>query len=331
MLIAMAISGFCLAMLVRMSDGASLAAAWARLSPVAFGLATACFLGNLAARGFRLRLLAPSDHPTVGALGWLRLSAAHQAVFTLLPSGTGDAGFPMLARRMAGLDLPTAVRAILHYRLQDLWVLAMLAGAGLALIALGERAGVGVTIAIGATAAAGLALSSDLSRRSALLLARLLRPMVGRGGSAWRRSLGQSLTRVIDELGERPADGRGFRGALGATLSWTLAALALWILFAMVGVRLDPAQALVIAAGLNIAGALASFTVAGLGVSEGGLAAILMLLGFDGAQAIATALVVRPLLLINAVLACAIVEGAFRLLRRRAGTKPTTGTAADPA
>jgi hypothetical protein len=50
-----------------------------------------------------------------------------------------------------------------------------------------------------------------------------------------------------------------------------------------------------------------------------------MLLGFGAPEAVAIALVARPLLLINALSVCGVVECAFRFVRR---PRPITGRAA---
>jgi uncharacterized membrane protein YbhN (UPF0104 family) len=330
-LVAAAVSALSLALLIGLVDRASLGAAVGKLSPSAIGLASALFLLSLALRGYWLRLLAPGGDARLPLAHWVRLAVAHQSAFMLLPSGAGDLGFPLLAGRITGVGFAAAVRMILCYRLQDLLVLAMLGIAALALI--GFDAGASpVILGVPLLAVPALVWSSDLARLGAFAVAQLLR-------SATRVLHGERFGRVVaaadrmaGELTAATDAGRRFKAALACTGAWAATCAYVWVLFAMVGVELSAAEVVVVVAGLNLAGALASFSIAGIGVSEGGLAAVLVLLGFATQEALSTALVVRPIILLNALLVCGLAEGGFRLvtLVTTAPTRPTVGTAAGP-
>ena len=322
-LIAATVSVLSLALLVGLVDRASLGAAVAKLSAPAIGLASFLFFLNLAIRGYWLRLLAPGGDARVGLARWVRLAVAHQAAFMLLPSGAGDLGFPLLASRIAGVSFAAAVRMILCYRLQDLWVLAVLGAAALALIAYDTGTSPAILI-VPALAVPALVWSADLARLAASAVARLLRlfKRVLPGGRFHR--LSAATDRMAGELGAVLAAGHRFKTALACTSAWAATCAYVWVLFAMVGVDLNVADVIVVVAGLNLAGALASFSIAGIGVSEGGLAAVLVLLGYAAQEALSLALVVRPVILLNALLVCGVAEGGFRLLRLAA--RPTTPT-----
>ncbi len=96
-------------------------------------------------------------------------------------------------------------------------------------------------------------------------------------------------------------------------------------LFRMAGLALSPAELMFVVGGLNLCGALATFTFAGLGVGESALAGLLMLLQFPTEQAVPVALVVRPAALVNTLLSSAIVDAIHRVERAfRPATKRTT-------
>jgi len=195
-----------------------------------------------------------------------------------------------------------------------------LAGAGLYLVA-GQRAvtpGVAIIVVVAGT---GLFAAPDVARLGMKLLGRALSAMTFEN-----RIIAQWRIKALDCVGL--LEGRGspaarVQTAIGCLVSWCAAMASLWTLFAMTGIRLELGEIMLVIAGLNLVGALATFTVAGLGVSEGGLAVLLALLG-HAADSAAVALTVRPLALINSLLVCGVVELVVRVRRR--ATRPTAGT-----
>lgn len=328
LLAAATISALSLALLIRLVDRASLDAAIRTLSPSSIGLASALFLLSIVIRGYWLRLLAPPGSARTGLTPWVRLAAAHQFAFMLLPSGAGDLGFPVLAGRLTGVGIAPALRMILCYRLQDLWVLAVLGSSALAIVGFAAEASP-FLLGVPLLAVPALVWSSDLARLGVLVLARLLH-------LAARFLRGERFSRLVaaadrwsSELTAAMDAGLRFRAALACATAWGATCAYVWVLFAMVGIVLSAVEVVAVVAGLNLAGALASFSIAGIGVSEGGLAAVLVLLGFHTQDALSTALVVRPIILLNALLVCGLFEGGFRLVRLLAvPTRRTVGTAA---
>ncbi len=117
-----------------------------------WGLAAALLFSlNLGIRGWRLQWLDGSHRSSGSLAQWIRIAALHQLLFTILPSGVGDVGFPMIARRVAGIPTPAATRLIGIYRLQDIWALAILLVLGLIgsfqLVALSSLAAATVLVA----------------------------------------------------------------------------------------------------------------------------------------------------------------------------------------
>lgn len=284
------------------------AALWYALPALLF------FSANVLVRAGRLRLLAGPAAAGARRSSWVLLSARHQLVFTLLPSGLGDTGYPVLAGRLVGSDVATAIRVILTYRSQDLFALGLVGAAGLALHSM--DLGLSRPAALLLLGASGVLLygSADLVQAAARLALRALsRACAGRGVPDRIEAFLVTLAGTV-----RPPSrfGGRFAAAVLAVLSWALAAAAVWCAFAMTGTALDAGATMIVIAGLNLVGMFAAFTVGGLGFGEGGLAVLLLALGFAAQPAIAIALLVRPSILAMAVSSCLLVEGAVQLARR---------------
>jgi uncharacterized membrane protein YbhN (UPF0104 family) len=100
---------------------------------------------------------------------------------------------------------------------------------------------------------------------------------------------------------------------------WTCSAFSVASAFAAVGRPLSPAETVLLLAALNASGAVA-FTIGGIGVAEVGAAGMLILLGDSPETAAAVTLIARPLLLLSAVAASAmlVLFGRFLSLPRPA-------------
>lgn len=329
-LLALAFSAVALVILLRAADLGALTAAWARISWWPFLLVGALFFVNLAAQAWRLRILAG----ITGAgpyTAWLRLAAMHQLLFALLPSGAGDLGYPILASRYVGMKVGPALRVVMVYRLQDLTALLAFAAGGLLL---NERTLLATPVAIGVAvvAMAGLLVAIDIARFAALLAGAVL---AAAGGSISRRPWLARLHRACSEAIEAFGAPLPFAARLATSacclFAWCAVTASVWVLFAMIDIRLGLGEAMLVIGGLNLVGALASFTVAGLGVTEGGLAIVLVALGYSTTGAATAALIVRPLVLLNMLGVCALVEIVLRLFRNRgATTMPKDERAASP-
>ena len=304
----LALSAGFITLVVSQVDPADLGALWARISPSYAVAALAFFLGNLISRGLRLWRLALAAGDTADRFAWIRLCAVHQTLFTVLPSGSADVGFPLLASRSLGCNPVVAARVLLVYRLQDLWMLLIILAVGLLGFGAQDEVGHATLALAGATALVLLVWANDMTRILGALILRAIKPR----GEAWD-FIARPLRRLAPEL-DRPTDwGLRLQGAATTLASWSLAALSIWALFAMIDVWLGAAEILLVIAGMNLVGAVSVFTVAGIGVGEGGLAAILLALGFDSGTAIATALIVRPAALASVLISGALIEGAYRV------------------
>ena len=294
-LTALVTSAVLLGLLLWLLDPASLRRLWSQIEWGYVVVASILFGLNLVARGFRLAYLAGGP-----AAPWIRVAARHQIIFSILPSGLGDAGFPVIARKLAGIGVWSATRVIIAYRAQDLCALLLLGLSGL----LVHRAGGATPVAwllILMACWIALAWSAGLVRwlaRLALFAAR-------------RITVLERYAEPLDKMAgvSSPAALTGRLWSAGLTcLGWSLVIGAMWSIFAALTVRLGPAEIMIILAGLNLLGVVAVFTIAGLGVSEGGLAAILLMIGFGGEEALSLAVLVRSASLVMTLLTSLIVD-----------------------
>jgi uncharacterized membrane protein YbhN (UPF0104 family) len=224
---------------------------------------------------------APAADTRPGLSAWLHLSLRHQFLFTAIPSGLGDLGFPVLARRHVGLRLAEGAAVIAVARLRDICVLLSLGGLSLAVL--------GHLPLIFAASAVCLGLAGLFAEHMVAVVRRLGQSF----GVALFRDVAVSAQTVPRQLG---------RMALSCA-SWASAVAALWAAFAAAGHSLALAEAVLLLVALNLIGVV-SISVGGLGVAEAGSAGVLVWLGLPLDTAVALSLVARPLLLGAVLGAC---------------------------
>jgi uncharacterized protein (TIRG00374 family) len=103
---------------------------------------------------------------------------------------------------------------------------------------------------------------------------------------------------------------------LGTLLFWTTEFAALWLVFRAFGTSLELFTTLFLAAGLALVYALPLPTIGGLGLAEGGLAALLLAAGWPADAAMGLGLSARLTLLALHGLVVAVLLPALSLHRR---------------
>jgi uncharacterized membrane protein YbhN (UPF0104 family) len=267
----------------------------------------AAYLLVIVGRGLSLRALAPADQRGP-LLQWLQLAGRHQVFFSTIPAGLGDAGFPILAKAIAEIELPIAVRIIAQFRFRDMLFVSTMGIFGLVLTGLPGIYGL-LSIAL---ALPLLWFSDDIANT----LLKLVRSLVRKG------SFLDFLQQATDHPPPQVRD-RLLRTAF-AIWVWTAAVAAVVAAFRALGFDLTIGEALLFIAAVNIAGAV-SLSIAGLGVSEAGAAAALIAGGMPLQQATSLALVVRPTLMLTIVsmaLLLDVTTGVLRRLSARAFSSP---------
>jgi len=282
------------------------------------------FAVALMLNGLRLRALANGEGRQDRA-PWFRLAALHQSLVMLAPGGLGDLTFPALAGRLAGLNPLAGIRTLLAFRIQDLWTLLVFGISALLLSLARLERETALLFAIVPLALGSLHFADDLTRaalrlgiRCAALAPRFI-----------RARMEPRLARFASDLSETLSHRRRAASALLTLGAWTATLIAFHALFLAAGFELPLVHTILLLVGVNLVGAVALFTIAGLGVAEAGLAGLLMALGTGREEALALALVVRPASLICLLAACLLVGLPATLFRRgRSGSTPKSGRAA---
>jgi uncharacterized membrane protein YbhN (UPF0104 family) len=267
----------------------------------------AAYLLVVIGRGFSLRALAPEDQRG-RMLQWLQLAGRHQVLFSTIPAGIGDAGFPILAKQIVGIELPVAVRIIAQFRFRDILFVSTMGMFGLVLLGFP-----GIYGLLSFALAIPLLWFSDDIAVALLKLVRSVAPKI-------------RILAFLQQATDHPrpqARDRCIRTAFAMSV-WTAAVAAVISAFRAIGVHLTIGEALLFIAAVNIAGAM-SLSIAGLGVSEVGAAAALVTGGMPLQQATSLALVVRPTLMLTIVSMALLIDvtaGALKRSGERAFSKP---------
>lgn len=224
------------------------------------------------------------------------------SVFIFTPGRLGEALKSVYAREYCGVPVSASVPVLVIERVADVLVMTLLAGTGLLLM--GERANLmagGIVVGV------------------ALLLLFIWRPLLARFAAhrcvpaAWRMTLAQVIdtARASQRSLLRP-DALGTNLAVGIA-AWTLEITIYYL--ALVALGITPGISLYIFAlavfPLASLGGSLSFLPAGLGVTEGGLAALAIFLGgLSPETAVFAALLARA-----AILGVVLLTGLPALLR----------------
>lgn len=270
--------------------------------PAAVGLVLAGY--GLRALRWRIYLRRLGVESPLGESALVFLSGFAMGV---TPGKMGEVVKAYYLRERRGTPYAASVPAVVAERANDLLAVAALLGVGLLFVP--SRAG----LVLGALAIAGVVLGL-LVLRSARVVGAILRLL-----ARVRRLAGpvESLRGMHANL--RPLLGGGL--LLETTLlgfgGWALEALAMWVLAQGFGLSLSwGACAFVFSAG-SIAGVL-SLLPGGLGVTEGGMVALLALLGVALSPATALTLAIRLCTLWLGVLVGLVAIGLLRAAPGRA-------------
>lgn len=300
LLVSVCVSGVFLALLFLVVDPAHFDLS--RLQPNFLPYVVVSYGFCVVFRAASLRALAPVESRGRWPR-WLRLATRHQVVFSLAPSGIGDIGFPLFARRYTEVATPDALRMIAGFRLRDAIIILYAV-----VIAYGLQRSQPLIGVLGFAALLITLYRTDVVLRFLIRGAAMSMP--------WRNLSAYLKTCVPAE--EISCNARRER-MYWPVLTWMSATAAVWSGFAAVGWPVSVGETLMILAVLNLIGALA-LSIAGLGVAEAGVAAALLGMGAEPLDAVAIALMVRPLLLVSMLTACAALELVTLLSLRRAGT-----------
>jgi len=195
-------------------------------------------VASMVFRGIRLSLLSSSQ--SVSMRSWIHCAARHQILSVLMPSASGDLGFPYIAKKLCGLNFEDGTRIIALYRIQDLIALVALFAFGVAV-----HSGLWLPIAIASITIPIALFYSDRIVENVLprvLLGLFRIPLIS------GLSISQRLSKLVEvQSNTRTAPSLSMRSGLVlcTILSWALESATFWCLFAMVGVGCSPNSACV--------------------------------------------------------------------------------------
>jgi uncharacterized membrane protein YbhN (UPF0104 family) len=288
-----------LAWLLRHADMARLAAAALSLPWWTWAAATSGLATTYVLRAWRLRAEWSRLHPS-GFLECLQIFLTHNAALGLLPMRSGEAGYLWLLNRRWGVSWAEAARSLLWLRLQDAFVLGVLAVAFLLPLGAPLRAALaGVPVLLALTAAPALSRAA---------------------GRRW-----PAVRHATSALLAHRADATGWACCIG---NWLVKLAVLAALLAALMARMDPQHAFDGftfwrgALGGELAGALPLQGPAGLGTYEAGVWVGAKLWHAEAPQIAAAALAVHAFSLAVSLVAAALVGAWVRRVDVAPSRKP---------
>ncbi len=215
----------------------------------------------------------------------LRIALIHNAFQNLLPARTGEAAFPLLARRALGVGVARATGALAVGRTLDLVLFPAVIGVGLAIAGLATRSSIG---ALGGTVAVGLALAG------------VLRFGVSHWGAGPISTAPGVLRRFVAGAlaGAGRMSARTISSAAIETAGLaTIRLVSLTAILMAIAPELSPARALGVTSGFFLIAALPIGGPAGVGTFELAWVIPLRAAGIDVAQATGIAITLHALYL----------------------------------
>lgn len=304
------VSGAIVALLLAFMPWAETARLWSSLSPLALAAAALALVVSYVVAGFRLQTMVPRG-TSLRLVDGVAVSLWHGLAMILLPARLGELALIEALRRYAGIGRGIGLAILLLQRIYDLILTSLAFAVGALALMLGDPP---LLIVLLATVLLLLVLARSLDR----LLGWGARMVADWNGHVWQR-----LHELLVEAEEAAAGLTVSRVPIliaGTLLFWATDFAALWLIFRAFGVMLDPFRLLFLASGLAFIHALPLPTIGGLGVAEGGLAGLLLAVGFEVEVAISIGVSVRLTLLALHGVVIAVTFPAIALLREATGS-----------
>lgn len=268
-------------------------------------------------RGMRFRNLLERQNES-GGLKYLHLSLMHHLYLIILPAKAGELVFPWLGHSILGSGRTLNLLALLIARFFDFCFIFVFISWGLFAALLPDAP---LYLNLAASILAIIFLLFGI--RFQIVIAGLLK-LASR--LKRQRRLRELFTRIHSQLLEAQSlllDQRDRKSQLSfflwTTLSWLVSALGFWCLFKVYGYSLEPGTTIFLLGGVNVIGIIGVFSIGGLGITELGLAGMLILIGFDVQTGIALGLGVRLSMVGISLAVIALSEAILSIIRFRMG------------
>lgn len=243
----------------------------------------------------------------------LLLSVRHALLLAVLPARMGDLAYPVMLARALRVPLGVAMGNLLVVRIMDVVIIVAMLGLTAPLIAMDPalaRSMLWALVGLFGLSVIGLVAMGPLLRVLMRLWLRLVGRRLGiarvlRTAAGWTQAL--TLIRRLEIM-------------LWTLLRWLLAAAVIGALFAAVAAPITVVEALFLAAGLNLVAIIPAQSFGGLGLMEGSLMLLLMVMGRPMPEAAALGLSVRLSWLLLPIMTGLAGEAAGRLVAWKAAS-----------
>lgn len=294
-------------------DARILAELAARLEPQWLALAGLSYFLTFWTRGLRYLNLLDSQNEKPHSK-YLHLSLMHHLYLIILPAKAGELIFPWLGHAILQSSRTLNLLALLIIRLFDFCFIFVFISWGLFFALLPNApAMLYPVVTLLAIVFLLLGIREQIIVGGAAKILSVLKNQRIKPGLFAR--LHSQLLEANELLRARRHGKHQLSLFFWTAMSWLASALGLWSLFKVFGYSIEPQVLIFLLGGINIIGILGFFTIGGLGITELGLAGMLILLGFDTQSAIALGLGVRLGIVVISLLVIVVSEAALSALR----------------
>lgn len=246
---------------------------------------------------------------------YLRIVVLHGYLLQLLPARLGELPYLVMMRRRLGMPTGEVFASFIYQRLLDSMVLGLFFLSALVLM-LGDRHDLGAWLpAVGAICALFL-LAFLQVEWFATVFARIMHRFHS-GGNAVTRWWLKALLAARRWSQRLRANQVRWKAVTLSFLRWSAEMVTIWATFRVFGIQLGIVEVLFLGAGLMFVAVIPLQAIGGFGVSEAGLAGLLVATGYPWQEATATALVVRVAIVITQLAGLALAGFGARWASHR--------------
>ncbi|HEC12407.1 MAG TPA: flippase-like domain-containing protein [Acidiferrobacteraceae bacterium] len=312
--LALLISLILLAILVSQADIDYLWTLWAGVQPVYLVVGVLAVSLDCLVTGLRLRLLhlGAGKRPRVV---YVKIEMLHGFLLLLLPARLGELPYMLMLRRRLSMDHGEVFANFVYQRLLDAMVLALFFLSSVVLI-VGDNEGVTTWVPIVLVVCVLFVLIFQRVEWIAAVTLRVMHRLHVRGSkfSRWLLKVLSTARRWSRRL---RLEGVRWQALAWTGLRWSAVMILTWAAFSMFGIRFGMAEVLFLGAGLSFLTVIPLQTVGGFGISEVGLAGLLVIIGHPWQEAAATALLVRIAYVVMTLMGLALAGVVIMLIRNR--------------
>lgn len=325
--LALLVSLILLAILVSQADIEYLWTLWAGAQPVYLVVGALVVSLDCLATGRRLRLLHLGIDKRPYAI-YMKIEVLHGFLLMLLPARLGELPYMLMMRRRLGMAHGEVFANFVYQRLLDAMVLALFFLSSVVLI-VGDHEDVTAWVPIVLVACTLFVLIFLRVEWIAAVTVRIMHRLHVRG-SKFSRWLLKVLSVARRWSRRLRLEGVRWQALAWTGLRWSAVMILTWAAFGVFGIKLGVIEVLFLGAGLSFLTVIPLQTVGGFGISEMGLAGLLVIIGHPWQEAAATALLVRIAYVVMMLMGLSLAGVAVMLTRSRSEDARKGNFGADP-